>query len=76
MIEHEKIIGKVNKILQSTKGMIKFIRALELTIRIQGKVHKNIINAYVNCDNVPILWKKHYAKIKHDRYDKHNQLCR
>ena len=39
MIEHKNIIGKVNKIMQSSKGMIKFIRALELTIRILWKKH-------------------------------------
>ena len=76
MIEHKNIIGKVDKIMQSAKEMIKFIRALELTIIIQERIHKNIVNAYVNCDNVPILWKKHYARIRHDRYDKHNQHCR
>ena len=76
MIEHENIIGKVNKILQSSKGIIKFISALELIIRIQGKICKNVVNAYAICDNVPIIWKKHYVKIRHDRYGKHNQLCR
>ena len=40
MIEHENIFGKVNKIMQSPKGMIKFIRALGLTIRIQGRIQK------------------------------------
>ena len=47
LIEHENIIGKVNKIMQLSKGMIMFIRVFELTIRIHGKVHKNIINAYL-----------------------------
>ena len=67
MIEHESVIGKVNKIMQSSKGMIKFFRALELTIRIQGRVRKNIVNTYLKCDNIPILWKKYYLKIAHDR---------
>ena len=39
MIEHKNIIGKVNKIMLSFKGMIKFIRVLELTIRILWKKH-------------------------------------
>ena len=68
MIEHEIIIGKVNKIMQSPKGLIKFIRTLEITIRIEGGIHKNIVSAYIICDNVPILWKKHYARTRHDRY--------
>ena len=40
MIEHMNIIGKVNKIMQSSKGMIKFIRVLELTIIMQGRIQK------------------------------------
>ena len=59
MIKHENINGKVNEILQSSKGMTKFIRALELTIRLQGSTHKTIVNAYLKCDNIPMLWKKH-----------------
>ena len=59
MIEHENITGKVNKMKQSSKGMIKFIRALELTNRMKGRNHKNIVNSYLKCDNVPIIWKKH-----------------
>ena len=47
MIEHESIIGKVDKKMQSSKGMINFIRAFELTIIIQGRIQKNIVNAYL-----------------------------
>ena len=76
LIEHENIIGKVNKIRQSSKGMIKFIRALELTIRIRGRIHKNKINAYLKCAGIPIIWRKHYLKMAHDEGYKYNQHCR
>ena len=76
MIEHKNINGKVNKIMHSPKGMIKFIRALELTIIIQGRIQKNTVNVYLKCDGIPILWKKHYSQIVHDRYYKHNLHCR
>ena len=76
MIEHENIIGKVNEIMQSSEGMIKFIRVLELTIRIQGTIHKNILNAYTNCDGIPIIWIKHYLKTAHDEDYIYNQHCR
>ena len=75
-IEHMNIIGRVNKIMQSSKRMNKFIRALELTIIIQGRIRRNVVNAYLKCDGIPILWKKHYSKIAHDSYCKHNQHCR
>ena len=55
MIEYENIIGKVNKIMQTCKGMIKFIRILELTTRIKGRFHKLIMSAYMNRDNVSKL---------------------
>ena len=76
MIEHENIIGKVNKIVQSPKGMVKFIRALGLTIGIQGRIHENNVNAYLNCDGIPTLWKKHYLKMVYDEGYKYNQHCR
>ena len=75
MIEHENIIGKVNKIMQSSKGMIKCFRGLELTIRIQGRIHKNVVNAYLKCDGIPILWKKHYLKMAQNGGYKYNKHC-
>ena len=75
MIEYENIIGKENKISHSSKGVIKFIRALELTIRLQGRIHKNV-NASLNCDGIPILWIKQNLKMAHDEGYKYNQYCR
>ena len=66
MIEHENIIGKVNNTMQSSKWMTKNIRALELTKRIQGRTQKNYVNAYLNCDGIRLIWKKHYFKMAHD----------
>ena len=68
MIEQGNINGKVNKIMQSSKETIKFIRALELTIRIQGRIHKNLVDAHLNCDGIPILWKMHNSKTADDRF--------
>ena len=75
MLKHVNI-GEVNEIIQSSKGIIKFIRALELTIRTQGRIHKIVENVYLRFDNIPILWKKQYSKIAHDRYYKHSLHCR
>ena len=54
MIERDNIIGQVNKTLQSSKGLCNFIRALELTTIIPGKIYENVVNAYLKSDNVPI----------------------
>ena len=75
MIDRENVIGIVNKIMQSSEGMVEFIRVLELTIRIQERIQKNV-HANLKCDNIPILWKKHYLTIAHDGSCKFNQNCR
>ena len=76
MIERDNIVGEVNKVMQSSKVVNKFIRALKLTIIIQGRICKNVVNAYIKCDNIPILWKKCFLEIAHDRSCEYNQHCR
>ena len=58
MIERDNIIGEVIKKMQWLKGMKKFISVPELTIKIQGRNYKNVVNAYLKSDNIPILWGK------------------
>ena len=57
------IIGGINKIMQSTKGMCKFIRIIELKIKIQGRINNNIIKIYLRSENIPILWKFFFVRI-------------
>ena len=40
--------------MQPSAGFMKFIRAIELIIIIQGRIYTNVVNAYLKCDNVPI----------------------
>ena len=73
------IIGGINKIMQSTKGMCKFIRVIELKIKIQGRIYNNIINIYLRSENVPISWKIFFVKIANKRDNRLkviNQQCR
>ena len=67
MIEHVNLIGKVTKIMQSSKGMIKFIRVLkvvELTIIIQGRIVKIVIDVYLKCDNI-LYYGKNFSQKSH-----------
>ena len=48
--------------MQSSKGVYKFIRALDLMIIIHGKIYKNVENIYLRCDNIPITWKNFSQK--------------
>ena len=61
------VFGRVQKVMQSTAGSIKFIRVVDFKIIISGKIHRNAENLYLRCENIPILWKKYYAKIANDR---------
>ena len=70
------IIGNLNKIMQSSKGMNDFIRVIQLKTIIQGRFYKNCLITYLRSSIIPILWKKHYLKMTHDEGYKHNQLCR
>jgi len=65
--ESYNIIGKVNKVMQTTKGRYKFIRILQLKIIIQGKIYKNLTDIYLRCENIPILWRKIFVRIANER---------
>ena len=65
--ESSKIIGKVYKIMQSSKGICKFIKIIQLKIIIDGKVYKNLTDIYLRCDNIPTLWKKFFVRIANER---------
>ena len=69
-IDRYNIIGEVNKIMQSSKGMIKFIRVVQVKVILEGKFYKNIKDIYFKSGCMPILWKKFYIKITNDRNDK------
>ena len=66
------MLGGVNKILQSSKGVYNTIRPVELVIIIEGSIYKNVISAFLESDNVPILWKKVFLKIANDRDNVYN----
>ena len=39
-IERYNLIGEVNKVMQSSKGMIKFVRIIEFKIVLRGRIFK------------------------------------
>ena len=57
-IERYYIIGELNKKMQSSKGMIKFIRVIELKVIIKERIYKDILDHFLECENNPFLWKK------------------
>ena len=57
-IERYNIIGEVDKIMQSSKGMCKFVRIISLKIIVEGIIYENVIFLYLKYENIAILWKK------------------
>ena len=66
MIERDNIVGEVNKRMHLSKGMYDFIRAHKWTLITQRRNYKNVVNAYLKCDKIPVLWKNFSLKIGHD----------
>ena len=57
-IERYNNIRELNKTMQSSNGMIKFIRVIELKTIIKGRIYKDILDHFLEGENVPVLWKK------------------
>ena len=72
-IERYNIVGGVNKVMQLSKGLYKFIRAIELIIIIQGRNFKNVVNTYLSSENVPILWRKIFIKVANYKNNVYNR---
>ena len=53
--------------MQSSKGICKFIRIIQLKIIVEGKVYKNLTDIYLRSENIPILWRKIFVRIANER---------
>ena len=69
-IDRFNIIGELNKIMQSSKVMIKLIRVIQVKFIFEGKIYNNIMDIYFKSGCVPVLWKKFHIKIINDKNDK------
>ena len=38
-----------------------------MTIIIEGTIRKTVINTYMNCENIPLLWRKFFLNIANNR---------
>ena len=66
-IERYNIFGEVNKTMQSSDGMCKVIRIIELKIKIERGFYENVIDLHLKREIIPSLWKKTFIKIANDR---------
>ena len=72
-IERYNIIGELNKIMQSSKGMIKLIRVIHVKIIIEREIYNIIMNIYFKSGSMPILWRKFYVKTVNERENLYNR---
>ena len=75
-IERYNNIGELNKIMQSSKGMIKLITIFELKIIIKGRIYKDVLDLYLKSEVIPILWIKFFMKIENNSSKGFIQHCR
>ena len=61
-IERYNIIGELNKVMQSSKGMIKLIRIIEMKYIIKGRLYKVVLHHYLESEDNPVLWKKTFQE--------------
>ena len=54
--------------MQSSEGMIKFLRITQVKIKIQGKNYNNITDIYFKSGCMPVLWKKFYVKNRPQKF--------
>ena len=77
-IERYNIIGELNKILQSSKGLIKLISVSQVIIIIEKRIRiYNIVlsDLYLECESNPILCKKIFMRIVKNRRQSLIQNC-
>ena len=57
---------KVNKVMQPSKGVNKFVKVIEINIIIEARTLDNLYH-FLTCENSPILWQKYFIKIINNR---------
>ena len=68
------IIGELNKIMQSSKGMIKLIRVIQVKIIIES-IKIESVDFRLEIENNPILWKKIFMRIVKSRQRRFIRNC-
>ena len=75
-INSYNIFVELNKILQSSKGMIKLIRIIQVKIVIESRIHNIIsLDFRLQIENNLMLWKKNFMRIVKSRQQRFIQNC-
>ena len=75
-INSYNFLGELNKIMQSSKGMIKLIRVIQVKIIIECRISSIVsLDFRLEIENNPILWKKIFFRIVKSRQRRFIQNC-
>ena len=66
-IKHCHVHYGKNKTIIASQGRYEIIKPNKLIILIEGSIYKNVINTYMKCNNIPILWRKLFLKIANNK---------
>ena len=62
-IDRYNIIGELNKIMQTSYGISRLVKVIQVKLSINGKICNNEMDIYFKSGCMPILWRKFYVKI-------------
>ena len=60
----------------ASQGRYDFIKINKNIILIEGSNSKNVINTYMNCNNIPLLWRKLFLSIANNKHYVYNSCNR
>ena len=47
---------EINRTIIASNGRYENFKINKLIILLEGSIRKNVINTYMKCDNIPLLW--------------------
>ena len=76
----------VKRTITASNGVYEYIEIQKFSILLEGDIKKIVINTYMKCGNIPMLWRKFYLKIANNRdhiinysnrpFNNFDRLCR
>ena len=76
----------INETIIASQGRYEINKPNKLITLLKGYFYKNIINIYLKCNNIPILWRIFFSRIANNRdyvcnfcdspYNSFHQHCR
>ena len=56
-----------NRTIVASNGRYKFVEINDFKILIEGEIKRDVINTYMKCHNLPLLWRKIFTNRANNR---------